>query len=253
MRKIYVIARCEYRMQWRRPAVWGILIAAAALALWDSFPSAGNLARLEFLNQPTYFVQRIMGLDGLIVVFGLTFLLAGRLDTDRRAGVRALMLAAPLRRWEYALGKLLGGFCLTFSALGLFLTVLTAVYWVAAPEGTGALACALPLGKALACCVLPVSLFAGFVSVTLPAWMDVRLFYLLAAAFFGVNAAYVGSAEGAPWWLLTSGDLLRLIWTHPRWPGVSSAGVAANAAFLVGCALAAASLLLATRKWWRRP
>ena len=42
--------------------------------------------------------------------------------------------------------------------------------------------------------------------------IDIRLFYILAAILFGFNATYVGSAEAMPFYLITSGDLVRLIW-----------------------------------------
>ena len=63
--------------------------------------------------------------------------------------------------------------------------------------------------------------------------MDIRLFYILAAIYFGVNAMYVGSAETMPFYLLTSGDLVRLLWVHPRWPFVTMESVWANGAFLL--------------------
>lgn len=40
--------------------------------LLDSFPSASNLGRLEFLPQPNYFIYRIMSLDGLFLVLNTT-------------------------------------------------------------------------------------------------------------------------------------------------------------------------------------
>lgn len=76
MSKLTSIIRYEYIMQMRRPAAWGILLAATALAQFDCFPSSRNLARLEFLNQPAYFIHRIMTFDVLLLMFGLSFLLA---------------------------------------------------------------------------------------------------------------------------------------------------------------------------------
>ena len=73
MDTVLTILRYEYRMQLRRPAGWAILAAAAVMALLDSFPSPENLVRLEFLDQPAYFVYRIMSLDALVLLFGLTF------------------------------------------------------------------------------------------------------------------------------------------------------------------------------------
>ncbi len=81
--------------------------------------------------------------------------------------------------------------------------------------------------------------------------MDIRLFYILAAIYFGVNATYVGSAETMPFYLLTSGDLVRLLWVHPRWPFVAMESVWANGAFLLGTGLGAGCLLFLKHKFWR--
>lgn len=56
MRKVLSIVYYEYRLQSRRPAAWAVLFAALLISLADNFPSAGNLARLEFLSQPEYFI-----------------------------------------------------------------------------------------------------------------------------------------------------------------------------------------------------
>lgn len=58
MRKIIAIIHYEYKMQVQRPATWGVLLAAIMVTLSDNYPSARNLARLEFLDDPAYFVYR---------------------------------------------------------------------------------------------------------------------------------------------------------------------------------------------------
>ena len=57
--------------------------------------------------------------------------------------------------------------------------------------------------------------------MALPGVADIRLFYAAAAVFFECNAATVGSAESMPFCLLTAGDLSRLLWVHPKWPGLA--------------------------------
>ena len=251
MGKTAAVLRYEYKMLFLHPAGWGVLAAATALTLLDNFPSAGNLARLEFLDEPAYFVYRIMNFDSLILLFGLMFLLAGRIPLDARTGMRPLFMASPLHKREYAAGKLLGGVFYVFTMQCLFLFLNTAVYCVAAPSAGAPAVCMIPLAKAVFACAAPVSLFVGVCAVALPGLIDLRLFYILAAALFGFNAAYTGSAKAMPFYLITSGDLVRLIWTHPQWPSVPAASVLANALFLVGSAAAAAYLLLAARKYWR--
>ena len=53
MRKMFSVLHYEYKMQFKRLVTWGVLLVATALSLLDNFPSAGNLARLEFLNEPS--------------------------------------------------------------------------------------------------------------------------------------------------------------------------------------------------------
>ena len=81
---------------------------------------------------------------------------------------------------------------------------------------------------------------------------DIRLFYAAAAVFFGWNAATVGSAESMPFCLLTAGDLSRLLWVHPKWPGPAWGSVLANAAFLLGGGVLCACLPFGKPSFWRR-
>lgn len=251
MRKMITIIHYEYKMQLKRPATGGVLLAAIVFSLLEDFPSVQNLARLEFLNVPAYFVCRTMNFGGLVLTFGLMFLLADRFWLDNKTGMKLLLMSHALQKWQYVWGKLLGGFLYVFSVLCIFLTVNTAVYSAAAPFEISLAACAVPLAKAITGSVFSVSLFVGFCSVALPGMMDIRLFYLLAAIFWGLNAAYVGSADSAPFYLLTSGDLLRLIWTHPQWPFVDTSGVLSNGAFLTAGGLVSGGLLFLKNKFWR--
>ena len=251
MRKMIAITRYEYKMQFERPATWGILLAVTVFSLLDTFPSARNLARLEFLNEPAYFVYRTMSLNGFVLMFGLIFLLAERFPLDHKTGMRLLLMSHTLQKWQYISGKLLGGFLYTFSILCIFLTLNTTVYFGATPFPISLSACIVPLTKAILVSALPVSLFVSFCSVALPGMIDIRLFYLLAALLFGFNAVYVGSADAAPFYLITSGDLIRLIWVHPKWPFIDTGSVFANGAFLIGSGLLFGSLLFSGHRFWR--
>ena len=251
MRKMIAITRYEYKMQFRRPATWGILLAVTVFSLLDNFPSAVNLARLEFLNEPAYFVYRTMSLNGFVLMFGLMFLLAERFPLDHKTGMRLLLMSHPLQKWQYISGKLLGGFLYTFSILCIFLTLNTTVYFAAAPLPISLSVCIVPLAKTILVSAFPVSLFVSFCSVALPGMIDMRLFYLLAALLFGFNAVYVGSADAAPFYLITSGDLIHLIWVHPKWPFIDTGSVFANGTFLIGSGLLFGSLLFLGHKFWR--
>ena len=101
MRRMLAVLRYEYKMQFRRLATWGIFLAATVLSLLDNFPSSANLARLEFLREPAYFVYRIMSLDSLVLLFGLMFLLAGRLPLDTKTGMKPLLIPIRLLATEH--------------------------------------------------------------------------------------------------------------------------------------------------------
>lgn len=251
MRKMIAVIRYEYIMQFKRLATWGLLLVVTVFTLLDNYPSADNLTRLEFLNEPAYFVYRTMSLNGLVLMFGLLFLLAERFPLDNKTGMKLLLMSHALQKWQYVLGKLLGGFLFAFSVLCLFLTLNTAVYFVAAPFPIRLLACIVPLVKAIIVSAFPASLFVSFCSVALPGIADIRLFYLLASILFGLNAAYVGSANAAPFYMITSGDLIRLIWVNPKWSFDNPGSIFSNGAFLIGSGLIFGSLLFLKHSFWR--
>ena len=156
-----------------------------------------------------------------------------------------------MEKCQYVVGKLLGGWLYTFTLLCAFLAVCAGIYRAAAPFPVSPGACLRPLAKAVAVSALPASLFVGSCAVAIPDLTGPRLFYLLSAVLFGSNAAYVGSAEAMPFWLITAGDLIRLVWVHPAWPELPVGSALANAGFLVGGALLSCCLLLAKPGVWR--
>lgn len=251
MRKVIVMIHYEYQMQLKRTAAWGVLLAATAIALLDSFPSAKNLARLEFLAWPAYFIYRTVSLDTPVLIFGAVFLLSNRFPVDNENGVKLLMMASPVRKGQYIAGKLLSAFAYTFTMLCIFLLQSTAIYCAAAPFEINLAEVVRTILKAVVISVIPVSVFTGFCSVALPALMDMRLFYLLAAVLFVLNASHVGTAEAVPCYLITSGDLSRLIWVHPKWPQIDMVSLLANLVFLLGCGFASYLVLLLKRGFWR--
>lgn len=251
MRKTIAIIRYEYKMQFLRPAAWGIFLAVVVFALLDNYPSAANLARLEFLNEPAYFVYRTVGLNGFVLLFGLMFLLADRFLLDEKTGMKLLLMSHDIQKKQYILGKLLGGVLYTFSMLCIFLTVTTTIYFAASSFRVSLSSCIIPLIKAIFVSALPASLFVGLCSVALPGIMDIRLFYLLSVVLFGMNAAYVGSAYAAPFYMITSGDLIRFIWENPKWPFHDIGSIFTNALFLVGTGLVSGCLLFCKHSFWR--
>ncbi|MDE5891592.1 MAG: hypothetical protein K2H45_01580, partial [Acetatifactor sp.] len=186
---------------------------------------------------------RTVSLDTLILVFGLLFLLSGRFPADRKYGLHALFITFPMQKRHYLSGKLLGGWLYTLTMLCLFLGVNFLVYTLAAPFELDAANCSASFAKALWVSVLPVSLFIGLCSTALADLLDIRIFYLLAAILFLVNATTISSALPMPFYLITSGDLVKLIWIHPKYPQISPSSVLANCLFLVGSGLVCIGLL----------
>jgi len=251
MRKMFFIIKYEYKMQMRRIATWGVLIAATIINLLDNFPSAPNLMRLEFLAQPAYFVYRAMSMNGLILVFGLVFLLSNRFRADHKAGVKSLFMAAPIQKGQYIGGKMSAGFLYALTITVLFLVLNTGAYAIFDPIKNGMAEYLMPLCKTIVVSVIPVSFFISFCAIAIPAVVDIRLFYFAISGLFIINAATVGSAGEMPFYLITAGNVIKLIWQHPKWPFNNTLSIVSNLVFLIGCGLLSWLLLLCKRKFWR--
>lgn len=251
MRKVMTILKYEYQMQMKRIATWGVLLAATIITLLDSFPSASNLARLEFLPQPAYFIYRIMSLDSLMLTFGLMFLLSNRFTMDYKAGVKSLFMAAPLNKVQYISGKISASFLYTFTIVTGFLAFNFAIYALFSPVRASIADYLYPFTKTVFVCVIPVSFFISFCSLALSAILDIRLFYFVSSIVFILNASTVGSAEKMPFYMITSGDLIKLIWQHPKYPFNDVSSIAANFCFLFGCGLLTFVVLIGKQKFWR--
>lgn len=204
-----------------------------------------------FQIQPSYLIYRTMSLDGLILIFGLLFLVSSRIHMDKRLGMKNLFMAMPIRKGQYVAGKLLGGILFTFSVITIFLSLNMAIYIFCTPSKLPLIEYILPLLKTVVICGLPISCFIGCCAVLLPDLMDIRLFYLLFSVVFIINAMAVGSDNEMPFYLITSGDLLKLIWQHPKFVFDNFSSVLANLSFLLGCGLCSVMLVMANRKFWR--
>lgn len=251
VRKLLSIIRYEYKMQITRIATWGVFLIAVAVSLLDDFPSAGNLHRLEFLPDPVYFASRTMSQHGLLLAFGLMVLLSNRFSADQKTGVKALIMASPVTRSQYILGKNFAGFVYAVTVFSLFLALNAVIYCLSAPFQVSIGTLVTAVVKTIIICVLPVSAFVGFLAVSLPGLIDVRLFYALTAILFIASESTVGTAEAMPFYCITSGDLVKLIWHHPKWEFIDGGSVLANLAFLLGSGLLPTLLLLAKRSFWR--
>lgn len=251
MDKMMFIIKYEYKMQMKRFVTWVVLFIAIVIAFLDSFPSASNLARLEFLPQPDYFLYRIMSIDGLILVFALVFLQSDRFSIDIKTGVKSLFMATPLNKKHYILGKLFAGFLYTITIIMIFLFFNIVVYYAFSPTKVAVVEYILPFIKTIFFNAIPVSIFISFCAVAIPAIIDIRLFYFIISILFIINATITGSAEKMPFYLITSGDLIKLIWQHPKYPFNDMNSIIANLSFLIGGGLLASVFILCKGKFWR--
>ena len=110
MNRMFAVSKYEYKMQIKRIAGWLVLLFVLVSAMMDSLPTTENLKRIEFLYDIHYYVRRVFSFDGLILLFALMFLMAGRLVSDRKTGRRDLFMAAPIGKGSYIGGKLMGNF-----------------------------------------------------------------------------------------------------------------------------------------------
>lgn len=251
MRRLMAVLSNDFLACMGRPASWGVLMAAVAVALLDSLPVSANLARLDLLVHPEYFSYRIFSVDGLVLVVGLAVLLSGRLAADERSGTKALLMAAPLGKGEYLLGKLASGVLFCLAMTGLYAGLCMAAYAAFIPAGADLASCLQAAARSFAFLGVPVSFFVGACATALPAVVGTRVFYLAFLALVLLSTVTVGSADAMPFYLIASGDLAKLVWQHPDFPFQDAASVAANLAFLVGTGVAATALACLDPRFWR--
>lgn len=251
MRKVLAILHYEYKMQMSRMAAWSILFVAIGIALVDAFPSGSNIARLEFLVKPAYFISRIYSKNGLLLIFGIMFLLSSRLPIDKKMGVKSLFMVASLKKGEYVLGKLLGNFLYAITMMILFLGFNIFVYAIFIPEKNSFFEYMLPFIKTVIFNIFPAGFFISFCAVVLPAIIDIRIFYFISSAYFLLNAVFVDSSESVPFYLITSGDLKKIVWQYPGYPFSDTQSILANLIFMISCGLLAWFFLLIKRDFWR--
>jgi ABC-type transport system involved in multi-copper enzyme maturation permease subunit len=123
MNKTALIAKYELKMQIRRIGGWLVFAFSMVLALLDDFPSAANVKRLAELPKQGYVVYRLIGQPGIILLFGLMFLLSNRIRGDWKSGTLDLFTTAPIRKAQYLGGKILGNFGYLLCMTGLYLAV----------------------------------------------------------------------------------------------------------------------------------
>lgn len=251
MRKAVTVFANEYLSCIGRPTAWIVFVVAVAITLIDSLPTHDNLVRLEFLFLPDYFVYRIFSVDGLIMVTGLMIILSNRLSIDDKTGAKSLLMAAPLNKGTYLFGKLSAGFVFSLSMMVFYLTICTVAYAIFIPGGFGISDYIYAALKALVFLGVPVAFFVSMCAGALPTLVDTRIFYLTFFALILLSVVTVGSADEMPFYLITSGDLTKLVWQHPDFYFHNLGSIISNLAFLVGSGTTAALLAFINPRFWR--
>lgn len=241
MRKLFPIAGYEFGMQIKRFAGWLIWLLVSVLIIWDCYPSTQNYLRLSALKTPAYFIARILGQPGLLLLFGLMFLVAGRVPLDRKNGMKELYMATSLSKAQYLLGKWAGNFlylmfmmllCMVTHALGYALLngipFRWADYWP-------------PLLSGLLYIIMPSCFFMTTCAVFLPVAVDIRLCYLLVSALCVLNLFTFGSETDNPLFRLTSGVLSDQVYDNPLRPVPDAHLIMSSLLFLLGSPLTLAT------------
>lgn len=251
MNKMFAVSKYEYKMQIKRIAGWIVLLFVLVSAMMDSLPTTDNLKRVEFLYDIHYYVRRIFSFDGLILLFALMFLMAGRLVGDCKTGRRDLFMAAPIGKGSYIGGKLLGNFLYALSLMYLLLVAVMIDFVVFSHSETPPIDYISAFFEVSIYIILPATFFVTASSVMFPEIMDIRLFYLVFSVLFLVNAFSSDAGTAAPFYIFTQGDLAKMIWQHPRWPMIYLRSAVLNLLFMLGVGGLSIALVSCKRRFWR--
>lgn len=172
MNKMFSISKYEYKMQIKRIAGWIVLIFVFASAMLDCLPTETDMARIEFLYDIHYYVRRVFSFDGLILLFALMFLMAGRLVSDRKTGRRDLFMAAPVGKGSYIGGKLLGNFLYALSLMYMLLVAALIGFAVFSQAETSINDYISAFFEVSIYIILPATFFVTASSVMLPEIID---------------------------------------------------------------------------------
>ena len=251
MRKLLSVTKYEYQMQIKRIAPWIVLLFVLVSAMMDCLPTSANMARIEFLGDIRYYVRRVFSFDGLILLFGIMFLTAGRLADDRRKHRRELFMAAPIGKISYIGGKLLAGylFALTLMYSLLFLSLFG--YTIFSSSATTLYEYISIICDVSLCIILPAAFFVVTSSIMLSEIMDIRLVYILFSILFLVNAFSTDATSARPFYIFTQGDLAKLIWQHPKQTEVYIWSACLNLLFMLGTGVLTTVIVCVKRSFWR--
>jgi ABC-type Na+ efflux pump permease subunit len=248
MNKSVLIAKYELKMQIRRIGGWLVFAFSMIVALLDDFPSEANVKRLAELTKQGYVVYRLIGQPGIILLFGLMFLLSNRIRGDWKKRTLDLFTTAPIRKSQYLTGKILGNFGYLLCMTGLYLAINGAIQAIFTPGQFTA----IPYFVGFIVVILPACFFVSICSLAIPVLLDIRLFYAVFAVYFMANLIIVPEkgVSDLPFWFLLTGGLSTFVYRF-NLNILNFGNIMANLAFLLGIGIFAFVLLIAKRRYWR--
>lgn len=246
MHNIMAVSIYEIKMMLRRLGFWGILIFALVISIWDNFPSKSNLSRLSFLAEPGYLVSRLLVQTGLLIMFGVMFLVSNTIAKDKKTGVDQLLMTSNISKKQYIIGKFIGNFIPTMLMFGLYFLVHAVIQIVLIPEASSLKA--YLFGYFIL--AVAASFFVIGISISLPMWIDIRIFYALMALYFLANLLIVPDSTTLPFWFLFYGDLIKIIYNY-GFGVLIIKNVILNILFLVGIGALSVFSLMINKRFWR--
>ena len=246
MHNIMAVSIYEIKMMLRRLGFWGILKFAPVISIWDNFPSNSNLRRLSFLAEPGYLVSRLLVQTGLLIMFGVMFLVSNTIAKDKKTGVDQLLMTSNISKKQYIIGKFIGNFIPTMLMFGLYFLVHAVIQIVLIPEAFSLKA--YLFGYFIL--AVAASFFVIGISISLPMWIDIRIFYALMALYFLANLLIVPDSTTLPFWFLFYGDLIKIIYNY-GFGVLIIKNVILNILFLVGIGALSVFSLMINKRFWR--
>lgn len=248
MYNILSISKYELKMQLKNVGLWEIWSFAVAAALWDNFPSEANMNRLDFLTDQGYVVSRLLSHEGVLLLFGLMFMLSDRIRGDKKKGTMELFMASPLSKFQYIWGKFLGNYAALLLVMASYLTVHAVVQCFYNPGPFTILPYAVGF---LAMCV-PACFIVSACSVALPVVVDIRLFYVVFSVYFLMNSDFIYTENSILRSLyLFQSDMLKLVYTYESFETIMAQKLLWNLAFLLCVGLGSMLLLQGSKRYWR--
>lgn len=188
MSAFFAVVRYEYRMAVRRWGMWVAFAIAAVPYLLPALTDPIDLGPTGSVAAGTMWAfagSTVLQLNLLMPIIG-GIVMADRLPRDWRLGTRELLAATPLGRRAYVLGKYAGAVAAAVTPILATIGLLAAILSV-----RGLAAGVSPTGLA----VMNGGFLAGFLAITVPAYLFIGAFSLACPAVLPVRVyqvLYVG-------------------------------------------------------------